>query len=160
MSFDIRRFEEEDAIAVCGWQYEPPYESYNLPSWEEVKIKKMGIADQVKREKEFYAVCKEQILAGYIRLRMQNDCIMAGLGLKPEYCGKGYGAIIMFCIIKLCEDLSDLPVRLEVRSDNLMAIKCYRKAGFQRIDQYEMESPSGKHTYDLMEYKTQKRESL
>ena len=61
-----------------------------------------------------------------------NNKIFIGIGLKPEYCGKGNGNYFLVDSLKEIESRYPLKsIYLEVRSWNKRAIKVYEKVGFK-----------------------------
>ena len=64
-------------------------------------------------------------------MSLKNDKAFVGIGLKPEYCGKGYGyKILSDGMDKIIKRYPQKELYLEVRSWNLRAIKLYKKVGF------------------------------
>lgn len=152
MVFNICQFTEIDAKNICEWSYDNPYDIYNFPNWEIVTEQKWGIADVEKRKTEFYTIRKEKDLIGFFRFVKNEDFVMLGLGIMPKMCGHGLGKYVMDCIKKVfIERYPNGILRLEVRSFNLRAIKCYEKAGFVSKNRYFRNTPKGSAEFILME---------
>lgn len=152
MDLIVKEFTQSDAIEICTWKYEYPYDVYNYPLWEVVKNHKWAMAEPEKRSIEFRSVYSENELLGYFRLVDLKGYYMLGLGLKPEYCGKGYGSKLMKLILRYLSSKKErYCIHLEVREFNKRAIKCYEKAGFVQKDKYIKETLMGKDTFILME---------
>lgn len=150
--FILSEFSEQDARAVCGWRYEAPYDLYNLPEWAIVQREKWGMADREKRQREFCALRKGGELAGYFRLMERPGGVEIGLGLSPEFCGKGYGAWLMALILR--EANARYPGKaayLRVRTFNERAIKCYQRAGFEIKERVWQRTNEGADEFLLME---------
>ena len=134
MNIHIHPLTEEEAKASCGWVYPPPYDVYNEPDWDSVVAEESPLADPEKRQKEFFALYDEETYLGYFRLAEKDDYIMLGIGLKPEFCGKGLGtACVKEAILEYQRRRTELPLWLLVRPFNKRAIRCYEKAGFVPI---------------------------
>ncbi len=152
MEFSICEFTEKDAKEICEWRYNSPYDIYNLPDWETITQQKWGLADEVKRKTEFYSIREGKDLIGYFRFIKNEEFVMLGLGIIPNMCGCGLGKQIMTCIKKVfVERYPNEILRLEVRSFNIRAIKCYEKAGFIIKDKCSKNTPMGYSEFILME---------
>jgi RimJ/RimL family protein N-acetyltransferase len=154
MKIHVRGLTEEDARQICSWRYDGEYAVYNYPEWEIIVEQNWGIAQDLIREKEFFAVVNDKDdLIGHFRLKEQEEFIYLGVGLVPELCGYGYGAAVMELIKKESKKrYPDKQLSLEVRSFNHRAITCYQKAGFRWVDVYELIIPSGRDIFVRMEY--------
>ena len=82
----------------------------------------------------YFEVIKNHICIGFYSLMEEDDHIEIGLGLHPDFTGKGHGK-------KFLEDLLDYislnyekkKIVLRVASFNSRAIHLYEKCGFKRI---------------------------
>lgn len=154
MKLKLTDFSEEHARKICRWRYSGEYSVYNYPDWNMVVSQNWGITIKEKRKNEFMAVVNEMdSFCGYIRLINQNDCILIGVGLKPELCGIGLGNTLMYLLKMECKKrYNNKKIVLEVRCFNERAIKCYKKAGFNIAGTYEKSTLSGKDKFFNMEY--------
>ncbi len=153
MNFIVKKFTQLEAIKICSWKYEYPYDIYNFPSWEVVKNQKWAMSEPEKRNTQFHSVYSENELLGYFRIVDLKDYYMLGLGLKPEYCSKGYGSKLMKLILEYLSSINEkCCIHLEVREFNERAIKCYERAGFVQKDKYVKETLMGKDIFILMEF--------
>ncbi len=122
------------------WKYPSPYNIYDLDSDEFTKIH------------EFYTVLTDSEIVGFFRLMNKGDFIMVGLGLSPEHCGKGVGSELMECIKHTAQsECPNMVLRLEVRTFNERARKCYERAGFAVIKEHNRNTPTGLADFYLME---------
>lgn len=153
MSLQCRKFTENDAAEVCTWRYPVPYDVYNHPDWETVKARGRGLGCSETREKEFYAVADKEKLLGFFRMAPEDGRLTIGLGLRPDACGKGKGKSLMSLIIRTARGrYGPIPLRLEVRTFNLRAFRCYQRAGFRVIGPaFEKETSKGRDLYFAME---------
>ena len=86
MDLIVKDFTQSDAIEICTWKYEYPYDVYNYPLWEVVKNHKWAMAEPEKRSIEFRSVYSENELLGYFRLVDLKGYYMLGLGFKEFEC--------------------------------------------------------------------------
>ena len=124
---------EQEKELASSWQYEGEYAIYNEPSYQEQKEKGIGFGNPA-RDKNFYAYCDGQELVGFTNILEEQQAVFIGIGVRPDLCGHGYGQQMM----KLAQTISQTlypgkPLYLEVRSWNKRAIRCYEKAGFERL---------------------------
>lgn len=148
---------EKYAKEISTWKYDNAYSVYNYPDWDKILEQKWAITIANKRKEEFKAVTVELDgklqLCGYFRFSVNNQIVMLGLGLNPQFCGKGYGKQLMGLIIQEFEKrFTDKILELEVRNFNKRAIQCYLKAGFFKVCEYIKETPIGPDTFLLMRY--------
>ncbi|WP_425448830.1 GNAT family N-acetyltransferase [Dethiothermospora halolimnae] len=154
MSLYLSKLTEDMAKEICNWKYDGEYSVYNLPDWKYCVKNSFGITKSDNREKEFLAVMdKDNNLYGHVRLREVNGKVVIGLGLKPSLCGQGMGKTLMNLLVKECNKrYPDKKIRLQVRSFNERAIKCYKKVGFKVIDIKTQNTKMGKDEFVVMEY--------
>lgn len=154
MILSVGKFSEKEAMALCQWRYEPPYDIYNCPDWSTVKAARWGMADDKKRSAEFYSVYYNKSFSGFIRLVKNEDGVMLGLGLHPNLCGQGLGAECMTLALDAARArYGGVAIRLEVRKWNVRAVKCYTRAGFIVTDEYISTTPTGADAFVRMEYR-------
>lgn len=156
--FVLSELTEKYAREICSWKYENEYSVYNYPGWDEISVSNWPITDPDRRKSEFEAILIEQDgkteLFGYFSFAVKGQSVILGLGLKPKFCGKGYGSRIMNLIIEEYKKLySDKTLELLVRTFNKRAIKCYSHAGFAiKKDSFTIETKNGKDKFLLMKY--------
>jgi len=149
----LKTLSEENAREICTWKYEGEYAVYNLADWDIVVQNGWELASKKIRERDFLAFFNSEELVAYGVLKVKNNRVFLGIGLKPTWCGKGYGKRIMELIINESQKrYPDKQIVLEVRSFNLRAIKCYKKVGFIIKDQYVRKTLTGSGEFYYMEY--------
>jgi ribosomal protein S18 acetylase RimI-like enzyme len=62
--------------------------------------------------------------------------VLGNITTHPDYRGKGLGTAVTAILVKELHDNGNM-VALNVKKDNLAAIKCYRKLGFEIYCEYE-----------------------
>ena len=135
MNFDdIKKssMNEEYARQITEWNYEGEYSDYNLPSYEECKNKKYGITREDRKDNYIVYTINDEVVFYSNMKEMDNNKLYIGVGLKPEYCGKGLGNFFLNdSIIEMKKRYPERTLFLEVRSWNKRAIKSYEKIGFK-----------------------------
>ncbi|WMJ87869.1 GNAT family N-acetyltransferase [Anaerocolumna sp. MB42-C2] len=79
---------------------------------------------------QYMAVLGSNII-GMVSVGIENDEVsIFGLGITPQYQGKGYGQIIMKLLLKKLKSSEKDNITIEVDSSNDRAFKLYKKLGF------------------------------
>ncbi|MBA3945951.1 MAG: GNAT family N-acetyltransferase [Herpetosiphonaceae bacterium] len=68
---------------------------------------------------------------------MPEERFIYGFGVLAEQRGRGYGRQILATTINILVDQCDLPIMLEVETDNQRALGLYESCGFQQAATYE-----------------------
>ena len=135
---------DEDKKAICSWKYDGEYSIYNLPSYDSLKKSQTGFMNPYK-EKNYRVFKSSDNIIGYINLVERETDVYIGIGVNPVFLNMGFGTRILFEGCRLSNELyPEKPLRLEVRTWNKRAIRCYEKAGFNiEAEAYERETPIG-----------------
>lgn len=137
---------------ICGWRYEPPYDTYNWSEWEQMNEEESEFADPVIRETQYSAVLDaEGTLCGFAQFFPLEGVTRLGLGMRPDLCGQGIGvafveAIVREAILRKPENEIDL----EVLRWNVRARTVYERAGFRVSDEYRRNTPVGNADFYCM----------
>lgn len=94
MNFDeIKKspMNEEFAKQITEWIYEGDYSDYNLPSYEQCKNEKYGMTREDRWNNYIVYTINNEVVFYSNMKEMDNNKLYIGVGLKPEYCGKGLG---------------------------------------------------------------------
>ncbi|WP_166244328.1 GNAT family N-acetyltransferase [Paenibacillus turpanensis] len=136
--FDIVPMTEQHAIHICSWRYPEPYHVFNWRSWEELCYYHEMAADPLIREQQLRTVLlQDGSLAGFLQLFPLVGVTRLGFGLRPEYCGLGWGAeFIVQAVAYAREQHPTDEIDLEVHIWNERAIRVYQKVGFHITDTY------------------------
>lgn len=136
-NYVLIKLSEDYAKEICSWRYEGEYSIYNFSDWDTVVENQWDLSIEEKRELEFIAILLNNELVAYGRISLKGDIAYIGIGLKPSFCGKGYGEDIMNLLIEECKKrFPNNTIGLEVRSFNKRAINCYRNIGFEVKEKY------------------------
>lgn len=143
MNFIIKMMNVDLARKILSWQYEEPYNFYNNEVNEEginefLSGSYQAITDD--KGKLFGFLCTgeaAQVPAGNKYGVYHNSFIDIGLGMHPDYTGKGYGYEFMLFIIKYVKgNYIGIPMRLTVATFNKRAIHLYEKMGFVKLEKF------------------------
>lgn len=144
-------FTEDHAKEVCTWVYTGVYSVYNLMPWEVVVENHWQLADEDARREIFHSIYLDGEMIGFGRIQETEDRIDIGVGLKPDYCGKGFGFPVMEVLTEKAICLfPEGVISLEARQFNTRAIKCYEKVGYQIVNKYMKETINGYVPFALM----------
>ncbi|MCA0295159.1 MAG: GNAT family N-acetyltransferase [Actinobacteria bacterium] len=128
---DVVDLSEDLARELCAWRYEPPFDVYDTPDYDDAVRAGWAIGDPARRAEQFRAVIDGGSLRGFSRLFTRRGRLLLGVGMAPSGTGRGAGAEFMEVV--LSDAASRHPgqwVEAEVRPFNLRALRCYRAAGF------------------------------
>lgn len=150
----ILPLEPHHAEQLCSWQYEPPFQLYQWPSWQDMQKDGIEFGDSVLRQLQYAAVVNSRSeLIGFAQFFPILGVTRLGLGLRPDLCGAGRGTALTKLIVQEArrrapKDIIDL----EVLTWNTRAIRTYEKAGFTIEDTYIRQTPTGPAEFHCMVY--------
>lgn len=145
LDMTIHSLEISHAMEICGWRYEPPFDCYNWPAWEQMKKDEIEFGDSVLRASQYAAVLDNRLeLIGFAQLFPIAGVTRLGLGLRPDLCGRGLGPAFTKLIVSEAKRRAPHDeIDLEVIAWNTRAIRAYQQAGFQITDTYSRSTPVG-----------------
>ena len=157
--FEYRPPTETEAQEICRWRYNGAGSVYNFPDWETIVRNGWSLADKDRRESEFLAFSQGGEFMAYGRIFASGGKVFLGIGLKPSWCGRGYGGGIMRILVEEARKrMPGLTIALEVRSFNSRALRCYEKIGFAEKGRYRKDTMIGEDEFIYMEYETLKNQ--
>ena len=128
LHFQIMNQEEAEEIAN-NWKYDGVYSFYDFSNDIDDY---MELVDKSKRFNNYFSCqyCNE--LIGFFAKQIQEeDLIQFGLGLKPNFTGKGYGLYYINTVMDHIVSIHGIVnFTLIVACFNQRAINVYKKAGF------------------------------
>ena len=153
MELTAHKLSEGQAKEISNWEYTGEYSIYNLPSWDKMVQENYSLTDTVKRERYIGYVNEDGELVGFINLLDEGDTVFFGIGIKPNFCGKGIGKIITnIALIESQKKFPNKPVLLEVRTWNKRAVNCYKSQGFEIIETKQQQTYIGFGEFYVMRY--------
>jgi ribosomal-protein-alanine N-acetyltransferase len=85
--------------------------------------------------KNLFKVLKNEdyIIGYYIALFALDECELLNVAIKPEFQRKGFGGRMLKDLFSECRKKNIVNIFLEVRRSNLLAMRLYKKIGFNEI---------------------------
>lgn len=116
-----------------------------IPIEEQVSMLNKSIILPEEEEKKgmiIYLAEKDEKIIGKVNLQLISKIGgIYGLGVLPEYRGKGFGRQILTMAIEKLKEQKPMKIMLQVAAENLNALNLYRSCGFKEtstMDYYEM----------------------
>ena len=143
--FRIVPMTERDGETICTWRYPPPCDVYRWPPWERMAAAGIEFGDPDIRARQYASVLDDEgSLVGYVQFFPLAGVVRLGLGLRPDCCGRGWGAAFARAAAQeAARRAPDAEIDLEVETWNERAIRAYRKAGFEIEDRYDRKAEHG-----------------
>lgn len=161
MRYKISKLSETNALTISNWKYPAPYEIYSFSSTkeviEELLTENYYSFEDYRTNELFGYFClgnAARVPGGYpIGIYSDDSILDIGLGLLPDYTGKGYGNILMEHILEYIQQhhANYRAVQLVVASFNKRAINVYKKAGFTEDKRFY--SPVGNKEIEFIHMK-------
>lgn len=113
---------EEEIMALLG----------KINSGEELELEDTLLPEvEEKRGMQIYLAYKDDKIVGKIHLETNSQVSgIYGLGVLPEYRGKGYGRAILLKGIKIMKESGIKNIMLQVEAENSTALGLYTSCGF------------------------------
>ncbi|MFL0248683.1 GNAT family N-acetyltransferase [Candidatus Clostridium stratigraminis] len=153
MELTAYRLSEGQAKEISNWEYTGEYSIYNLPSWDKMVQENYSLTNTVKRQRYIGYTNKDRELVGFVNLLDKGDTVFFGIGIKPDFCGKGIGKIITkMALMESQKRFPNKPVILEVRTWNKRAVNCYKSQGFEIVETKQQQTYIGFGEFYVMKY--------
>lgn len=149
--WDVELLSQSNAEEIANhWHYEGIYAFYDMQA--DPEDYKEILSPEV-RSNHYYQVLKNDELYGFFCLfPVDRDKQELGLGMKPEYCGKGQGQEFLQTILRFIEEnISAKILTLSVADFNQRDKKLYLKCGFSVIGQQPQASNGDIYLFVMME---------
>lgn len=151
ISMEIEPLRQSNAEEIANnWHYEGIYSFYDMQADPEDYEE---ILSPEARGNHYYQILKNDELYGFFCLfPVGKDKQELGLGMKPEYCGKGQGEEFLQTILQFIEEnISVKSLTLSVADFNQRAQKLYLHCGFNVIGRQPQESNGDSYLFVKME---------
>lgn len=154
MDLRICPMEKSHAEEISLWKYENEYSMYDGDESQETIDELMcssyySVLDNETNELIgflCYGKPAQVPVKGNSDMYSDSGFLDIGLGLKPQYCGKGMGFKLVAEGLKYGQGKYLInKFRLTVATFNLRAIKVYEKIGFKKIKAFEKTAQDGKN---------------
>ena len=145
----IASMSQDDAEAIAGWAYEPPYDFYD---WHADAGDLEELLDPALRgDRYFSAFDSTGGLIGFYSFRPEGG-VVVGLGLRPDLTGRGLGlSFLEDGLAHARERHRPAAFRLSVVGFNTRAITVYERAGFKRARSFLHATSGGTFPFVDME---------
>ncbi len=147
MSYMIRRMNEDYAVQILSWRYNPPYDFYNnelnLDNVRELLDNAYyTVLDENERLVVFFCMGNSaKVPIGNQFGAYSEEMVDIGIGMKPALTGQGHGGAFFSFVLGYIQDTyKEIPIRLTVAKFNQRAIHLYEKYGFVKRMEFNQES--------------------
>ncbi|MBN1033964.1 GNAT family N-acetyltransferase [Clostridium botulinum] len=110
------------------------YNDKMLEMGKKIQINEGTNKINIYKRKALSIINKKNVLVGFMTYKQSDYCknvYSIGITIGKKYWSRGYGQDSIKTLIKyLFDDLNAKRIQLEVVSENIRAIKCYKKCGF------------------------------
>lgn len=146
-----KRVELQEALVIVSWEYDPPYENYNL--------KKSPLAIAKLLDGNYISAYSGKELMGFFcygksaqlinnrnhELYQNRNYLDVGFALNPKFCGQGNGNNFLKAGLTEARKCSwQGGFRLTVAPNNVRALRVYRRVGFEEQGQIIWNSQTGR----------------
>ena len=116
---------------VATWQYEPPYDFYDLASDPDDAA---AMRDPARAEHRRAVLGEDGGLEAYWYFDWHGDVVEVGIGLRPDLTGRGLGESFLRAQLDYAsQHWQPATFRLFVASWNERAIRLYERLGFREV---------------------------
>ena len=146
MRFGFEAMNESYAHAIANWHYEGIYAFYDM----EQDVEDLEeLLDPDSWTGKYCAVVNEcGELIGFFSFEKENEAVVIGLGLKPDYTGEGLGQAFVEAGLEYAKQkLNPATFRLSVAAFNHRAIRVYEKVGFTSDGVFMNETNGGLYEF-------------
>ena len=144
--YRFRQMEDEEAVEISGWHYEPPYDFYDATSDADDL---QELLDPKRRKDAYFSVFDEDgVLVGFFQFERAGKTVDVGLGMRPDLTGQGLGVEYLLAGLEFARGRY-APDRftLSVATFNERAILVYERAGFRRGTEYMHHTNGGEYLF-------------
>jgi len=148
MIFSFQQMLQEEAEEIANeWKYSGIYSFYDITTDEKDYAE---LVNQTKRSNNYFSCYVDNELVAYYSVDIVDENkAEIGLGLRPEFTGRGYGLnFVNEVMIHITSWSGVTNFMLSVALFNQRAIKVYKKAGFSEVEVY-MQNTNG-NTYEFI----------
>jgi ribosomal-protein-alanine acetyltransferase len=126
-------------------------EIYNIEivSFKEESFSRSLIKELLLNFPDFFLVAEfEGKVVGYISAVLEKDCChIYSLAVLPDFRGKGIGSSLLNELLNKLKEINIKKVFLEVKTNNMVAIKLYEKFNFKIKEVKRKYYPDGSDAY-------------
>lgn len=147
MKFNFKHLQQNNALIIANdWKYEEPYSFYDMTA--DIEDYNEFVDENLRNKNEWFEVYVDNQLVGFLGLFIENENIDIGLGLKPDYCGKGIGKDFLNNIIDFInQNYIYNTLSMDVAVFNKRAIKVYQSCGFKQRSAFIQNTNDGEYEF-------------
>ncbi|MEO8329196.1 MAG: GNAT family N-acetyltransferase [Candidatus Nanopelagicales bacterium] len=146
--FTVKPMEQGEAESVAAWHYPDEYVFYD---WDQDKDDLAELLEPAKRADHYFAVYRDEMLAGFYGFKLHGNVIDVGLGLRPDLTGHGDGEEFVNVGLQFAEAMYNPDsYTLSVAAFNTRAICIYERAGFVEVERYDHWTNAATHPFVRM----------
>ena len=135
-----------EAQQIATWRYEPSYSFYDSDA--DPGDLALLLSKEHREGKSFSAFGKDGELIGFFGFTSEEEDVIVGLGLRPDYTGRGLGLEFLQAGMAFArERFRPSRFRLSVATFNQRAIRVYERAGFVALRTYDHETNGGVYPF-------------
>ena len=144
--YRFQQMEDEEAVEISGWHYEPPYDFYDATS-DPDDLKEL-LDPKLRKDAYFSAFDKDGVLVGFFQFEREGTTVDVGLGMRPDLTGQGLGIGYLLAGLEFARRrFSPESFTLSVATFNERAIAVYERAGFRRNAVYKHNTNGGEYLF-------------
>ena len=144
--YRFQQMEDEEAVEISGWHYEPPYDFYDATS-DPDDLKEL-LDPKLRKDAYFSAFDKDGVLLGFFQFEREGTTVDVGLGMRPDLTGQGLGIGYLLAGLEFARRrFSPESFTLSVATFNERAIAVYERAGFRRNTVYRHNTNGGEYLF-------------
>lgn len=145
MSFTFLLLDENSAQTILNWQYEVPYDIYNLASFDDLEGTLRYLLDL---QNGFYGIYNQDgNLEGFCSFGLDGQvsggdystaALDIGLGIRPDLTGRGRGIKYISAVIDFAyQTYAPDHLRVTIAAFNRRAQRVWEKAGFEVVQKFQ-----------------------
>lgn len=151
VNYSFNKMSQEQAEHIAfNWHYEGKYSFYDFAADKEDLAE---FLDPYERENKYFLVKRGKEDIGCFCFEKESESVEMGLGMKPELTGRGMG--LDFLNVGLRYAISKYKpkvITLSVATFNELAIKVYKKAGFEPLGTFIQDTNGSQFEFLKMKY--------
>jgi len=143
MSLAFRLLDENSTLAILRWQYESPYDIYNLASPDPENTLQYLLDPQnafygiYGQNGDLEAFCSFGLDGQVSGGDYSTPALDIGLGIRPDLTGQGKGSHYVNAVIDFANrTYSPDQLRVTIAAFNTRAQRVWEKAGFQLVQKF------------------------
>lgn len=151
LAFSFQQMNQQEAEEIANnWKYNGIYSFYDASADEEDYLE---FLDPSKRGNNYFSCYVQKSLVAFYSVEVREGNIAElGLGMKPEYTGKGLGLSYINAILAHVTSLYSInDFALSVATFNQRAINVYRAAGFSDVGVFTQSTNGSEFEFLKME---------